>query len=167
MVFDLLVLGLVLAAAVVGAWKGFAWQIAHVLSAVAGLGLGWPLSALLGPPLGIAAPLDRLAAFGILYLAISLVVHLCALGLRKSLERRRLASWDHHVGFVAGAMKGTALALLLTLAAMALSVESAAAVRSSRMGRLMGDVAVALRPALPAEVRAVVDPVLEPREPEL
>lgn len=167
MVFDLLALGLVLVAAAIGAWKGFAWQMAHVLSAVVGLSLGWPLSVYLAPHLGLPAPIDRLAAMGILYVVLSLIVHLGALGFRKSLERRRLASWDHHVGFVAGAVKGVAFALLLTLAGMALSEDSASSIRASRMGRFLEGTAVALRPALPAEVRAVVDPVLTPREPEI
>ena len=167
MAFDLLVLGFVLLAAVLGAWKGFAWQMAHVLSAVAGIGLGWPLSVFLSPHLGLPAPIDRLAALGILYLALSLLVHLCALGFRKSLERRRLASWDHHVGFVAGAVKGFALSVVLMVAALATSVESAAAIRSSRMGRLMEETVVAIRPALPEAVRALVDPCLAPREPEI
>ena len=84
----------------------------------------------------------------------------------ESLEKRRLASWDHHVGFVAGAVKGVALALLLTLAAMATSMDSAAVIRASRMGRLMEGAVVALRPALPEDVRTIVDPVLRP-EPEI
>lgn len=167
MVFDLLVLGLVLLAAAIGAWKGFAWQMAHVLSAIAGLGLGWPLSVFLAPHLGLPSPIDRFAATGILYVVISLIVHLCALGFRKSLEKRRLASWDHHVGFVTGAVKGVALALLLTLAAMATSVDSASSIRASRVGRFLEGTAVVLRPALPAEVRAVVDPVLRAQEPEI
>lgn len=165
--FDLLVLGVVLLAALLGAWKGFAWQMAHVLSAVVGLGLGWPLSEFLAPYVGLPAPIDRWTAVGILYVTISLLVHLCALGFRKFLERRRLASWDHHVGFVTGAVKGLALSLLLMVVALAGAGESAAAIRCSRMGRLLEETVAALRPALPAELRAVVDPVMTPDEPEI
>jgi membrane protein required for colicin V production len=162
LLFDLFVPGLILLAAVLGAWKGFAWQLAHVLSIVAGIGLGWPLSDELAPLLGLAAPVDRWAAFGILYVLLSLVVHLVALGFRRSLERRRLASWDHHLGFLAGAAKGFALCLLATIVTRAGSEESAGALRSSRVGRFMEEAAGVVAPALPEGVRALLQ-----REPEV
>jgi uncharacterized membrane protein required for colicin V production len=155
-VFDLLVLGLVLLAAGLGAWKGFAWQMAHVLSPIAGLGLGWPLSALL-------APLNRLAAFGLLYLALSFLVHLAALGFRRLLERARLAPWDHHVGFVAGALKGCVLAILLASAALAAAGEPAAPLRATWTGRLMGALVEEVTPSLPPVLQGLVRPVCEPR----
>jgi membrane protein required for colicin V production len=165
MVYDLLVLALVLGASLLGAWKGLAWQMASVLSPVVGLGAGWPLSAWLAPRMGVPAPLDRWMALAILYVALSLAVHLLALAFRKGLERSRLDAWDHHVGFVAGALKGFLLAILLTAAVVASAPEAGEDVRSTRLGRVMGEVVAAIRPALPAGVREAVRPVLESLAP--
>lgn len=159
-VFDVAVAGFVLLAAVLGAWKGLGWQMAAIVSPVAGLGLGIPLSARLAGFFGPHAPLNRLAALLVLYVAISLLVHLGALAYRKCLERWGLALWDRHMGAVAGAVKGFAMSLILTVAALSLWSGVRADVRDTRAGRLMALVVAAIRPALPEDVRQILRPYL-------
>lgn len=160
--FDLLVAGFVLLVAALGARKGFAWQLAALFSPVAGVGIGWPLSAALAPSMGPQPPLDRWSAFGLLYLLISLAVHLLALGFRKGLQRCRLEPWDRHVGFVVGGVKGFGLALALTAGALTLFAERRGEVRSTRMGTLMGRVVDEMRPALPAALLPYLEPLRGP-----
>jgi uncharacterized membrane protein required for colicin V production len=157
-IFDALVVGFVALAAGIGAWKGFAWQLGAILAPAAGIAAGWPLSAALAPQLSLRAPLDRWAAFGLLYVGISLLVFLAALGLRKLLERARLGAWDRHLGFAAGALKGVALAVALTLASLPFSADLRARIPETRSGGLMAEIVQALRPALPPAACELLDP---------
>ena len=161
-VFDLLGAGFVLLAAVLGAWKGFAWQVASVISPVAGIALGWPLSEKLAPHLEAASPFDRWAAFAILFVLVSMVVYLLALGIRKTLERAGLRPWDRHLGFLAGGLKGFALAVFLTAAGLALFADQSERVRATRMGRLMTAAVRSVDPALPPAVGAILEPFRAP-----
>jgi uncharacterized membrane protein required for colicin V production len=165
MVFDALVVGFVLLAAGIGAWKGFAWQLGAFLAPVAGLAAGWPLSARLAPHLALRAPMDRWAAFALIYMLITLVVYLAALALRRSLERAQLGGWDRHLGFAAGALKGFALALLLTAGALSFSKELRAQIPATRAGGLMAQAVRTVRPALPRSASDLLGPWFELLDP--
>jgi len=166
-VFDALVVGVVALAALVGAWKGFAWQLGATLAPVAGLAIGWPLSAGLAPHLGMRAPMDRWAAFGLLYMLITLLLYLAALALRRGLERAQLGGWDRHLGFATGALKGFALALFLTAGALSFSKELRAQIPATRAGGLMAQAVRTVRPALPRSANELLGPwfeLLDPRQ---
>lgn len=158
MIFDALVLGFVALAAGIGAWKGFAWQLGSIVAPIAGISAGWPLSAALAPHLSLRAPLDRWAAFGLLYLGITLLVFVLALGLRKLLERAQLRAWDRHLGFAVGALKGFALAVAFTLAALAFSEDLRARIPETRSGAFMAQAVRTLRPVLPPAATGVLAP---------
>jgi uncharacterized membrane protein required for colicin V production len=167
MVFDALVVGFVALAALVGAWKGFAWQLGATLAPVAGLAVGWPLSAGLAPQLGMRAPMDRWAAFGLLYMLITLLLYLAAFALRRGLERAQLGGWDRHLGFATGALKGFALALFLTAGALSFSKELRAQIPATRAGGLMAQAVRTVRPALPRSANELLGPwfeLLDPRQ---
>jgi len=157
-VFDALVVGFVALAAAIGAWKGFAWQVGAILAPIAGITAGWPLSAALAPHLSLRAPLDRWAAFGLLYLGITLIIHLGALGIRKMLDRAHLGAWDRHLGFLAGALKGCALAMALTVACLTFSTELRARIPQTRTAGLMARAFETVRPALPPAAAELLAP---------
>jgi uncharacterized membrane protein required for colicin V production len=159
--FDAVVVGIVALAAAVGAWKGFAWQLGATLGPVAGLAAGWPLSAGLAPHLGLRAPLDRWAAFAFLYALVTLVVYLTALALRRRLERAELRGWDRHLGFLAGAANGFALALLLTAAGLAYSPVLRTRVPATRSGEVLTRTVRTVRPALPPAAVELLGPWFE------
>jgi uncharacterized membrane protein required for colicin V production len=148
-IFDALVVGFVALAAGIGAWKGFAWQLGAILAPAAGIAAGWPLSAALASQFPLRAPFSRWAAFGLLYVGITLLVSLAALALRKLLERAQLGAWDRHLGFAAGALKGFALSVVFTIAVLALSADLRAQIPETRTGGLMAQAARTLEPALP------------------
>jgi len=151
MLFDGLVIAVVALGAGIGAWKGFARQLAGILAPVAGIAAGWPLSA--------AIPaLPRWAAFGLLYLLITLLVFGAAALARRRLERARLEGWDNHLGLVLGAAQGCVLAVALTLLALSASTELREAVTSTRTGGLMAAAVRELRPLLPSSAADVLDP---------
>lgn len=155
--FDAVVVGFVALAAGIGAWMGFARQLGAVLAPVAGLAAAWGLA----PHLPMRAPFDRWAAFALLYVLVTLVVHLVALAIRKMLERAELGGWDRHLGFVLGAVKGFALALVFTAAALAISGDLRAQVRESRAGGLMAQAVRTVRPALSPSASDLLSPWLD------
>jgi uncharacterized membrane protein required for colicin V production len=165
MLFDALVVGFVALAAGIGAWKGFAWQLGATLAPIAGLAAGWPLSAGLAPHLGLRAPMDRWAAFALLYMLITLLLYVAALALRRLLERAELGGWDRHLGFAAGALKGFALAVLLTAGALSFSKELRAQIPGTRAGGLMAQALRTVRPALPRSAAELLGPWFELLDP--
>ena len=161
MMFDALVAAFVVLVAALGAWKGFARLVGAVVAPVAGLAVGWPLSAGLAPHLSLRAPFDRWTAFAILYILLTLVVFLVALGVRKMLERAELGSWDRHLGFAFGAVKGFVLAIVLTAGALAFSQELRPQVRGSRAGELMSETVRIIRPVLSPAASDLLAPWLD------
>lgn len=167
MLFDALVVAFVAIVAGIGAWRGFARLLGAVAAPVAGISVGWPLSAGLAPHLTLRAPLDRWVAFAILYLLITLVIFLMVLAIRTTLERARLGSWDRHLGFALGAVKGFALAIVLTAGALAFSQELRPQVRATRAGGLMSRAVRIVRPVLSPAASDLLSPwldLLDPRQ---
>ena len=165
MIFDALVVAFVVLVAGIGAWKGFAWQLGAILAPLAGLAAAWPLSAGLAPHLELRAPLDRWAAFAILYALVTLVVFLVAALARRMLERAQLGAWDRHLGFLLGAAKGMVLAIVFTAAALAASRDLRRQIPETRAGILMSRAVKTVRPALPPAASDLLSPWLDLLEP--
>jgi uncharacterized membrane protein required for colicin V production len=165
MIFDALVVLFVALVAGIGAWKGFAWQMGAILAPVAGLAAAWPLSAGLAPHLSLRAPVDRWAAFAILYALVTLVVFLVAVATRKMLERAQLGAWDRHLGFVLGAAKGFVLAVVFTAAALALSRDLRDRIPETRAGGFMARAVKTVRPVLSPAASDLLSPWLDLLEP--
>ena len=96
-----------------------------------------------------------------LYVLVTLIVYLLTLALRRSLERARLTGWDRHLGFVAGAVKGVALAILLTAGALAFSRDLRERIPATRAGGLMAQAVRTVRPALTPAAAELLGPWLE------
>ena len=165
MIFDSLVVLFVALVAGIGAWKGFAWQLGAILAPLAGLTAAWPLSAGLAPHLSLRAPLDRWAAFAILYALVTLVVFLVAMMTRRALERAQLGAWDRHLGFLLGAAKGFVLALVFTAAALALSRDLRDRIPETRTGGFMSRAVKTVRPILSPAASDLLSPWLDLLEP--
>jgi membrane protein required for colicin V production len=160
--FDIAVLGTILAAMVIGAQRGFTRQGAMLGSIVLGVGLGLPGARLLAPFLHVVSPLDRVIAFGILYLLISLGVHLLAQGASKFLDRRGLTRWDRHLGALSGALAGFAVSLGVTLVTLTLLGNPGDECRQTPSGKIMGAALRTLHPAWPEQLGALLPRDLGP-----
>ena len=165
MIFDALVVLFVALLAGIGAWKGFAWQLGAILAPLAGLTAAWPLSAGLAPHLALRAPVDRWAAFAILYALVTLAVFLVAAATRRMLERAQLGAWDRHLGFLLGAAKGFLLAIVFTAAALALSGDLRHRIPETRAGGFMSRTVKSVRPILPPAASDLLSPWLDLIEP--
>jgi len=155
---DGLVVLVVAMAAGIGAWKGLARQLAGLLAPVAGIAVGWPLSAEL-------VRLHRWLAFGALYLGITLLVYGAAALIRRKIEKAGLEGWDRHLGFLLGAAKGCVLALALTLVAVAVWADLRERVASSQTGSLMVQAIRGVRPLLPPVASGILGPWFDLLEP--
>lgn len=160
-VYDLLMISVMLIGGVVGAWKGITLQLATIGSLAAGYLVAWPLSATLaekfpGPP-GMARGLALMVS----YAAVSAAVFFAAQIIRTIIKRAGMGSYDRHLGMMTGAFSGAALVLAGTLAFVAAVPEARAGVWDTTTGRVAGLVWAEIRPAVPEDVRAKVEPLLE------
>lgn len=158
MVFDAVVVALILAAACFGAWRGFASQVAGILSLIAGFLVAIPLSAPLAPLFGSKGPLNRLIALAVVYAIVSLGMYVLAFRYYKMIQKWKLESWDRHLGTLMGAFKGCILAITLTFFAITLFSGLREPILRTSTGRLMGRVVRALHPIWPTEVHDILHP---------
>lgn len=161
-VYDVLMISMVLIGGLVGAWKGITLQLATIGSLAAGYLIAWPLSATLaenfpGPPAAA-----RGLALMISYAAISAGVFFAAQIIRLVIRRAGMGSYDRHLGMMTGALSGAALVLAGTLVFAAAVPEARAGIWETTTGRVAGLVWAEIRPAVPEDVRAKVEPLLDP-----
>jgi len=167
MIFDLLVVMTVLVASAFGAWKGLAWQLASILSLVAGFGVAIPLSRPMAPLFGAHAPLNRFVAMAVLYALVSLGIYIAALCYRTVIQNWKLDKWDRHLGGVMGAVKGSILCLTLTFFSVTLVGSLREPILTKKTGKLMAHTMSALHPIWPPGVHEIIHPYIHPLdEPE-
>lgn len=164
MLITLAAIGIVLGAIVLGGWKGFAWQLAGIVSLILGFVVAIPLSSVAAPLFGKTAPLNRFVAMAVLYVATSLGVYLVAFIYRRFLERFQLHHWDRHLGAVFGGLKGWMLVLILTLFAVTLSVRARDAVMNTKVGTYAAISLDAVHPVFPHEVHEILHPYVHKLE---
>lgn len=160
MIFDLLAVMAILGAIALGAWKGFAWQVAGVASLVAGFVVAIPLSKLIAPLFGSTAPLNRFVALAVLYFIVSLGIYIAALIYRRTIERWQLHHWDRHLGGVMGGIKGFMLCITLVFFAITLVPPLREPILTTRMGRLIGRTMDAVHPIWPPAVHEILHPYI-------
>lgn len=156
MVFDVLVVGIILASIALGVHRGLAWQPASLVSLASGFVIGLPLSKLLAPLFGSAAPLNRFVALAVVYALVSFAIYFLTHVYRKTIDGWDLEKWDAHLGGVVGGIKGYVFCLILTFFAITLSPGLHESLLRTSLGRLMGETIHALHPALPPEVHQIL-----------
>jgi len=168
-IFDLLVVIVILAGAALGVWKGFAWQLAAIVSLLAGWAVAIPLSKPLAPLFGSTAPFNRFVALAVAYFLVSLGVYVLALVHRKTIEACQMKEWDKHLGGVFGAIKGYLFALMLVFFSITLSGSLRDPVLKTRTGWLMARTMDVLHPVWPPELHDILHPYIhhinKPAEP--
>ena len=167
MVFDIAVVLIVCLSVALGAWKGFAWQLAGILSLLVGFAVALPLSAPLAEAFGGSGPFARLISIAILYLFVSLGIYLLAVYYRHLIQQWHLDPWDRHLGAIFGAVKGFVLCTVLTFFALTLFGGFREPILNTWTGKLMGKAVETVHPVWPEEVHTVLHPYLHPQvEPQ-
>ena len=165
--YDLVMLGILAAAAVLGYFKGMVWQIAWIAgigaSAVVALRFGGPLA----PFFGSQAPWNRLVAMLALYVATSLAVWLVFSAVSGLIKTVHLSSFDHQLGLVLGLAKGVLLCVVVTFFAVTLAPGYREQIVGSKSGRLVAELIVRADQILPPDVVETMKPFVDRFEDEL
>ncbi|MFM1902620.1 MAG: hypothetical protein RLZZ440_520 [Planctomycetota bacterium] len=165
--YDLVMLGILAAAAMLGYFKGIVWQLAWIAgiaaSAVVALRFGGPLA----PFFGSQAPWNRLVAMLALYAATSLAVWLVFSVISGLIKTVKLSAFDHQMGLLLGLAKGALLCVVVTFFAVTLAPDYRDQIVGSRSGRLVAELIVRADQILPPDVVATVAPFVQRFEDEL
>jgi membrane protein required for colicin V production len=165
--YDLVMLGILAAAAVLGYFKGIVWQLAWIAGIAASAAVALRFGGPLAPFFGSQAPWNRLTAMLALYVATSLGVWLAfsvVSGLIKSVQ---LSSFDHQLGLLLGLAKGVLLCVVVTFFAVTLAPGYRDQIVGSRSGRLVAELIVRADQVLPPDVVETVRPFMNRFEDEL
>lgn len=157
--YDYLMILIVVASAIHGAWRGVSWQIAPIASLILGYMFAVPLSQVTAHWFG-NPPTNRLIALAVMYIFVSLAVYLLVRSVRESMERLKLQEFDRHLGGLLGAVKGLLLTLAITLTLLSVSPQARDVILKSESKTVAAQLVHTIYPILPDDVHRVLDPYL-------
>jgi membrane protein required for colicin V production len=159
--YDLVMLGILAAAALIGYFKGMVWQLAWIAGIVVSSYAAFRFGAILAPFFGNQAPWNRLAAMLAVYAASSIVVWLVFRVISGAINAVHLSAFDHQLGLVLGLAKGLLLCVVITFFSVTMAPAYRHQIVSSRSGRLLAELIVRADTYLPKEIHDTVDPYLK------
>ncbi len=160
--YDIVMLVVLLAATLFGAFKGFAWQLASIASIVASYLVAYHFREPLSQSIQADPPWNRFLAMLILYVGTSLVIWVAFRMVSQTIDRLKLKEFDRQVGSLFGLAKGALYCILITLFAVTLLGESIRTqVIESKSGRYIAQVLDRSESIIPAEIQEVVGPYLK------
>lgn len=165
--YDIIMLGVLVAAAVFGAWKGMAWQVASTASLVVSYLVALRFSPQIAHYFGDQAPLNRFIAMLVLYVGTSIAIWLAFRVVARFLDRMRLREFDRQMGALFGLAKGVLLCVAITFFAVTLSAKGRALVLNARSGRYIAVLLDRADTVMPSELHDVLGPYLHKLEHEL
>jgi membrane protein required for colicin V production len=154
--YDLLMLGVLVGLAVLGAWKGVAWQIAALSSLVVSWLVAVRFGKVLAPFISDNEPWNGFIAMLLLYLGTSLAIWSFFRLVKGMIDRVQLKDFDRQMGALFGLVKGALWCLLITFFAVTLSDTTRQWVLQSRSGYYTALLIQHGTPALPEDVRNVL-----------
>ena len=163
-IYDLFMLGIVVVAALLGAMKGLAWQIASAAAFVGSYIVALTFYPQLAVHIDAEEPWNKYLAMFALYLGTSFVVWIIFAFVRRMIERVEMKGFDRQAGAIVGLVNGGIVCLFVTFFAITLpflSSEQKLAICQSQSGRLMASTVETLKYGLPEDVDQVVRPYLE------
>lgn len=159
--YDIVMLVVLVACTVFGAWKGLAWQVASLSSIVVSYLVALNFSDELAPHISAQAPWNRFIAMLVLYVGTSLLIWLGFRVVASAIDRVKLKEFDRQLGALVGAAKGGLLCLAITFFAVTLSTAARGAVLQSRSGYYIAVLIDKADPVIPVEFKEVVQPYLD------
>ncbi len=156
--YDLVMLGILAVAALLGYFKGMVWQLAWIAGIAASSYMSFRFGAQLAPYFGQQAPWNRFAAMLALYAATSIGVWLVFRVISGAINAVHLSAFDHQLGLLLGLAKGALLCVVITFFAVTLAPAYRDQIVGSRSGKLVADLIVRADTYLPKEVHDTVEP---------
>ena len=166
--YDLVMIGVLIAAMVFGAWKGFAWQLASVASLVVSYFIALRFSGTLAPHLSDQEPLNRFLAMLLIYIVCGIVIWFLFRLVSNFIDRVKLREFDRQMGAIVGLAKGVLLCVAITFFAVTLTDDPfRRSILTSKSGHYIGYVIDRAPLIMPEEIHGVLDPYLERLDEEL
>ena len=156
--YDLVMLGILAGAALLGYFKGMVWQLAWIAGIAASSVVSFRFAHQLAPYFGQQAPWNRFAAMLALYVGTSLVVWLLFRAVSGAIKSVHLSAFDQQLGLLLGLAKGALLCIIVTFFAVTLAPDYRHQIVGSRSGRLVADLIVRADTYLPKDIHDTVDP---------
>ena len=158
-IYDGVMIGVVVAGMIWGAFRGITWQVASIASLVLGYVVAFPLSAQLAPHFPGEPVVARALALLATYAAVACGVFLAAWMIRETLRKLRFEAFDRHLGMILGGLEGAILGVVGTVFVVSLAPQTRDPILSSTAGRVVAAVLNATQPILPAEIRDHLTPI--------
>ncbi|MFM9026361.1 MAG: CvpA family protein [Planctomycetaceae bacterium] len=159
--YDLVMLGILAAAAVLGYFKGIVWQIAWIAGIVASGFVAFRFAPVAAPFFGQQAPWNRLCALLALYVGTSLVIWLAFRVVSGAINAVHLSSFDHQLGLLFGLAKGGLLCIVITFFAVTLAPAYRGQIVASHSGRIVAEIITRADELLPKDIAESVDPFVK------
>ncbi|MCC6510617.1 MAG: CvpA family protein [Pirellulaceae bacterium] len=160
--YDLIMLVVLGAATILGAIKGFAWQVASLASIFASYLVAVNFRFDLAKMIQATPPWNVFLAMLILYVGTSFVIWVAFRLLSGLIDQVRLKEFDRHLGALFGLAKGGMYCLLITMFAMTLlGPKQQEAICRSQSGYYIASALDNAGGVLPKELHDVVGPYLD------
>lgn len=161
-IYDVIMIAVMIAAMVFGAWKGFVWQLASLCSLVVSYFVALRFSPSLAPHLSGQAPLNRFLAMLLIYVACGLVIWVLFRMLSGLIDRVKLKEFDRQMGALTGLAKGAILCVAITFFAVSLSGDKyRQSILESHSGRAIGHFIDRVDSIMPQGMHELVHPFLK------
>lgn len=159
--YDLVMLGILAAAAVLGYFKGIVWQLAWIAGIAASSFLALRFSGQVAPFFGQQAPWNRLIAMLAIYVGTSLAVWLVFRVISGAINAIHLSAFDHQLGLLFGLAKGALVCVVVTFFAVTLAPAYRNQIVASRSGRLVAEIIIRADEVLPPNIAEPVQPFVK------
>lgn len=166
--YDIVMVLVLVAATVFGAWKGLAWQIASLASLALSYVVSLKISAPLAPLFGNEQPWNRFLAMLVVYVATSLAIWLLFQLVGGAIDRLKLKEFDRQIGALFGLAKGVLLCVAITLFAVSLLPEpQRERILESRSGSYIARLLDEADAVMPEEIHQVLHPYIHKAQEQL
>jgi membrane protein required for colicin V production len=160
-IYDVLMLGVLVAATLFGAWKGLAWQLASLSAIFASYYVAIAFRDDVAQWIDATPPWNVFLAMLLLYVGTSLLIWILFRLVSDFINRLRLKEFDRQVGALFGLAKGAVLCVLITLFAVALLGESQRrTIIDSYSGRKIAQLLDRAHSVMPSEIHDVLHPYM-------
>jgi uncharacterized membrane protein required for colicin V production len=156
--YDGVMIGLIAAGLVWGAFRGATWQIASIASLALAYFFAFKVSGYVAPYIPGSPEVRRGGSMLAAYAIISLGVFFAAWTVRATLKKLKFQAYDRHMGMVLGGLEGALLGIVGTLFVASLMPSTREPIFASTSGKVVARVMDSSGAILPSEIRDVVSP---------
>lgn len=159
--YDIMMIVVLVAATLFGAWKGLAWQLASLAAIIASYYVAFHFRDRVAEHIHTTPPWNVFLAMLLLYVGTSFVIWVIFRLVSGVIDRVKLKEFDRQIGALFGLAKGVLLCVIITLFAVTLATEpQRQAIIRSKSGYYIAVLLDKSDPVLPKEVRDVLHPYI-------